>query len=243
MDIKETEILGADAGNHWYYRSKAEALERCLDGIAYENVLDVGAGSGFFSRHMLAHTRARAAYCVDPNYPNEWQETVAGKPLQFLRGTDSIGADLVLLMDVLEHVDDDVGLLREYVRKSLPNAAFLISVPAFQWMWSAHDVFLGHRRRYTLPQLESTVRAAGLEVLKSHYFYGAVFPLAAAVRLLRRPRAGKGSASSDLSRHSRPVNSLLHAVCRGETAVMEHNRAFGLSVFCLARSGTRTVVE
>src|SRR5262249_43102752 len=43
MDIKETEILGADAGSHWYYRSKAEALEECLDGIVFRNVLDVGA--------------------------------------------------------------------------------------------------------------------------------------------------------------------------------------------------------
>jgi hypothetical protein len=106
-------------------------------------------------------------------------------------------------------------------------------------MWSAHDVFLGHRRRYTLHQLERTVRAAGLEVVRSHYFYGAVFPLAAAVRLLRRPQSGDASVSSDLRRHSRPVNSLLSAICRGETAVMEHNRLFGLSIFCLARNGAR----
>jgi 2-polyprenyl-3-methyl-5-hydroxy-6-metoxy-1,4-benzoquinol methylase len=239
MDIKETEILGADAGNHWYYHSKADAVERCLHGVPYETVLDVGAGSGFFSRHLLTHTGARAAYCVDPNYPDEWQEQVDGKLLRFLRGTDSIGADLVLLMDVMEHVDDDVGLLREYARKSLPNASFLISVPAFQWLWSAHDVFLGHRRRYTLPQLERAVRAAGLEVVRSHYFYGAVFPLAAAVRLLRRPQSGNGSASSDLRRHSGAVNSILYAMCRGESAVMEYNRAFGLSIFCLARRSPR----
>jgi len=56
MDIKETEILGADAGSHWYYRSKAEAVVRCLDGIAYDTVLDVGAGSGFFSRHLMSRT-------------------------------------------------------------------------------------------------------------------------------------------------------------------------------------------
>jgi 2-polyprenyl-3-methyl-5-hydroxy-6-metoxy-1,4-benzoquinol methylase len=243
VDIKETEILGSEAGDHWYYRAKAEALERCLDGIAYDTVLDVGAGSGFFSRHLLARTGARAAYCVDPHYPQEWQETVDGKPLKFLRSTDSIGADLVLLMDVLEHVDDDVDLLREYVRKSQTSAAFLISVPAFQWMWSAHDVFLGHRRRYTLPQLEGTVRAAGLEVARSHYFYGAVFPLAAAVRLLRRPQRGNETATSDLRRHGRAVNALLHAVCRGETAIMHRNRAFGLSIFCLARGRSQVATE
>jgi 2-polyprenyl-3-methyl-5-hydroxy-6-metoxy-1,4-benzoquinol methylase len=235
MDIKETEILGADAGNHWYYRSKAEALEKCLDGIAFRNVLDVGAGSGFFSRHILQHSAAQAACCVDPNYPREWHETVAGKPLRFVRSTDGASADLVLLMDVLEHVDDDAGLLREYAAKALPEATFLISVPAFRCLWSAHDVFLGHRRRYTLRQLEASVRAAGLTVIRSNYCYGAVFPLAAAVRLLRRGHAHDAAASSDLRQHHRLVNSLLYGICRGELAVMKHNRAFGLSVFCLAR--------
>jgi hypothetical protein len=235
MDIKETEILGEDAGKHWYYRSKAEAVERCLTGNPFNTILDVGAGSGFFSRHLLANTPAGAAYCVDPNYPHEWRETVAGKPLSFLRGTEAVAADLVLLMDVLEHVDDDVGLLREYAAKALPHAAFLISVPAFRWLWSAHDVFLGHRRRYTLPQLEANVRRAGIEVIRSNYFYGAVFPLAAAVRLLRRGHGHDATASSDLRRHHPAVNSLLHVICSAETTVMSRNRAFGLSIFCLGR--------
>lgn len=235
MDIKETEILGADAGRHWYYRSKAEALEKCLDGVCFRSVLDVGAGSGYFSRHMLEHTPAQAACCVDPNYPREWRETVAGKPLRFVRGTEAVAADLVLLMDVLEHVDDDAGLLRDYAAKALPEATFLISVPAFQWLWSAHDVFLGHRRRYTVGQLEDSVRRAGLEVVRSNYFYAGVFPLAAAVRLLRRGRAQDASAGSDLRRHHPLVNAVLHGVCRVETGVMKHNRLFGLSVFCVAR--------
>jgi SAM-dependent methyltransferase len=235
MDIKETEILGADAGNHWYYRSKAEAVERCLRGVAFDTVLDVGAGSGYFSRHLLARSGAQAAYCVDPNYAREWQESVCGKPLVFRRDTGTVGANLVLLMDVMEHVDDDVALLREYMRKSLPAANFLISVPAFQWLWSAHDDFLGHRRRYTLPQLENVVRAAGLEVVSGSYFYGAIFPIAAAVRFFRRSRPQDAPASSDLRRHSRLVNSALYALCHGELTLMPHNRAFGLSVFCLAR--------
>jgi SAM-dependent methyltransferase len=235
MDIKETEILGADAGNHWYYRSKAQAVERCLRGIAFDTVLDVGAGSGYFSRHLLAHTSAQAAYCVDPNYAHEWQEQVAGKPLVFLRNTEAVSANLVLLMDVMEHVDDDVALLREYAQKSLPSASFLISVPAFQWLWSAHDDFLGHRRRYTLPHLESVVRNAGLEVVHGNYYYGGIFPLAAAVRLLRRGKPKDAPVSSDLRRHSRLVNSALLGLCHAELALMKHNRAFGLTVFCLAR--------
>ena len=233
MDIKETGILGPDPGGHWYYRSKAEAVERCLRGVTCTTLLDVGAGSGFFSRHLLTHTALRTAYCVDPNYEREWGETVGGKPLHFLQRTDGVDADLVLLMDVVEHVDDDVALLREYRAKARADAAFLISVPAFQFLWSAHDVFLGHRRRYTLHGLETAVRNAGLRVEFGGYFYGAVFPLAVLVRLARR--RAHGAVSSDLRPHHPAINALLLGVCRAELPLLRHNRLFGLTAFCLAR--------
>ena len=65
MDLKEEDILGADIGRHWYYRSKAAALRRAVTGLQPRHILDVGAGSGFFSRHLLAQTEARSALCVD----------------------------------------------------------------------------------------------------------------------------------------------------------------------------------
>lgn len=239
MDIKESDILGPDAGSHWYYRSKAEALERCLQGIPVDTVLDVGAGSGFFSRHLLTYSSATAAYCVDPHYPSERKEFVNAKPLIFARDTKGVSANLVLLMDVMEHVDDDVALLEEYRAKALPDATLLISVPAFQWLWSAHDVFLGHRRRYTVAHLERTVRAAGLEIVSSCYYYGAIFPLAVMVRLLRHTKLGAEHPHSDLRRHTRLVNSILYRLCHAELAIMKHNRAFGLSILCLARRHTK----
>ena len=54
MDLKEEDILGADIGRHWYYRAKAAALRRAVGGLSPQRILDVGAGSGFFSRHLLA---------------------------------------------------------------------------------------------------------------------------------------------------------------------------------------------
>lgn len=237
VDIKESGILGPDPGRHWYYRVKAEAVERCLRDAKFSTLLDVGAGSGFFSRHLLARTDLRAAYCVDPNYPREWRETVAGKPLYFMRSTEGVNADLVLLMDVMEHVDDDVALLREYVGKSRTDATFLISVPAFQFLWSAHDVFLGHRRRYTVSDIETSVRAAGLSVCFAGYFYSAIFPLALLVRLARRNVAQR-QATSDLRPHHALVNALLLGLCRAELPLLRHNRLFGLTAFCLAKRET-----
>jgi SAM-dependent methyltransferase len=235
MDVKETAILGADADDHWYYRSKAAAMTRLLHAQAPTVILDVGAGSGFFSSYLLRHTTATEAWCVDISYGCDSDTQTQGKPMHFRRSVESVDADLVLLMDVLEHVDDDTGLLVDSVRKVPDGARFLLSAPAFQFLWSGHDEYLGHRRRYTLHQLEATARRAGLRVVHGAYYFGLVFPLAAVTRLAQR-RAGSGKAPprSQLTRHGALVNGALAGICRAELPLLGINRLAGLTAFCLA---------
>lgn len=231
MDLKETEILGEDIGRHWYYLAKARALRRYLGDTPVSSILDVGAGSGYFSRHLLAGTDARSACCVDTSYPADSDTTSAGKPLHFRRQADAAAADLVLMMDVLEHVDDDVGLLQSYAAQARPGCLFLLTVPAFAFLWSGHDVFLEHRRRYTLPQLEQVATRAGLRIRQGSYCFGLVFPLAVLVRLFGRDRL---VPRSQLRRHHPVTNALLNTLCRLEEPLLRSNRLAGLSVFCLA---------
>ena len=141
MDLKEEDILGSDIGRHWYYRSKAAALRRIVGGLQPQRLLDVGAGSGFFSRHLLGHG-AQSALCVDIGYERDRDEQEAGKPVLYRRDCGITDCDLVLMMDVLEHVDDDAGLVRHYAQKVPSGAHFLVTVPAFRFLWSGHDVFL-----------------------------------------------------------------------------------------------------
>lgn len=232
MDLKEEDILGADIGRHWYYRSKAAALRRMVGPLAPRRVLDVGAGSGFFSRHLLAEGGAQSALCVDLGYERERDEMLDGKPVLYRRDCGPTDCDLVLMMDVLEHVDDDVGLVRQYAAKVPSGTHFLVTVPAFRFLWSGHDVFLGHKRRYTLPEIETTLRMAGLAVLRGAYFFGVVFPLAAAVRLAAR---GAPQPRSNLTRHGVLTNGLLTAACAAELPFFPVNRLAGLSAFVLAR--------
>jgi 2-polyprenyl-3-methyl-5-hydroxy-6-metoxy-1,4-benzoquinol methylase len=239
MDVKEQDILGEAIGQHWYYRAKGGAMRRLLGARPVRHVLDVGAGSGVFSKLLLEHG-AEQATCVDPAYPIEQESAHAGRPIRFVHQAERSDADVVLLMDVLEHVDDDTGLLREYATPAAPGTRFLMTVPAFQWMWSGHDVFLEHRRRYTLPMLEAVVREAGLVPVTGCYFYGLTLPLAAARRAAKRlTQAGVPAAQSDLKRHSGLVNAILYGVCRAEMAFFDKNRMAGLSVFCLAERRTQ----
>lgn len=237
MDLKEAEILGGDVAGHWYYRSKAAAMLRLLGGRAPRVVLDVGAGSAFFSRQLLSHTTARQAWCVDPGYATDHDAEHASKPLHFRRSIGATDADLVLLMDVLEHVEDDAGLLAQYARLAPKGARFLVSVPAFGWLWSEHDEFLGHRRRYTLPQLEGVARNAGLRVTRGAYFFGFAFPIAVATRVAGRVFRRPGQAPrSQLRAHGKVVNQLLAWAGSAELAVLHSNRLAGLTAFCLAES-------
>jgi 2-polyprenyl-3-methyl-5-hydroxy-6-metoxy-1,4-benzoquinol methylase len=234
MDLKETDILGDDISQHWYYRSKAKAMTRLLGKTQPSTILDVGAGSGFFSRHLLDNSTARDAWCVDISYDSDSDAVQNAKPVHYRRSIDSIDADLVLLMDVLEHVDDDVGLLSSYVNKVPRGARFLISVPAFQFLWSDHDVFLEHKRRYQLNQIEAVTRRAGLTVKKGAYYFGSVFPIAAALRLTPRTSASNMTARSQLSKHNPLVNGTLAALCSFELPFIRFNRVAGLTAFCLA---------
>lgn len=231
MDLKEEEALRGEADRHWYYVSKARMVESHLSGRDLR-ILDVGAGSGWFSRWLLKRGIAREAVCVDPGYPEERQELVEQRPISFLRKAGDAKADAVLLMDVLEHVDDDVGLLSEYVSNAAPGTLFLITVPAFRFLWSAHDEYLCHRRRYTRSQLREVVRRAGASEITSHYYFASVFLPAAVVRLIRRHAPAD---RSDMRPAPALINRILLAVLSFERIWMRANHIAGLSVVCLCR--------
>jgi len=234
MDLKEAGLLGGDEGHHWYYASKARALEHCLAGRPPRRILDVGAGSAFFSRRLLQRTPASSAICVDPGYTGDHTEIENGKPIDFTRSASVGDADLVLMMDVLEHVDDDAGLVRAYADPALPGTRFVVSVPAFSWLWSQHDEFLEHRRRYTLAQTLRVLSNAGLKPVAGFYFFGALFPAVAADRLWRRWRAAPATPASDLRQHHPVTNAILTGICLAESTVARYNRAFGLTAFGIA---------
>lgn len=227
MDLKERDALGEQADQNWYFVSKARMITEHF-ARRPSSVLDVGAGIGWFSRWLLLKDFADRATCVDPGYDAEHSETLPnGKSIDFIRCSTGATADLVLLMDVMEHVDDDVGLFRQYWDAAQPGTMFVVTVPAFQFLWSAHDDFLDHRRRYTLASLRTALGKAGAHPKRMHYYYGAIFPAVAAVRLARK---NKPSDRSDLKPTAPILNAALTAICAVERKVMRFNRLAGLSV-------------
>ena len=237
MDLKEESAIGGDPGAHWYYIAKGRAIKALLGSEPVEEVLDVGAGSGVFSRMLVRDRIASRAVCVDPNYADGWLAGKRGDLFCYTRSVDDVVADLVLMIDVIEHVDDDKALIAEYAAKAPAGARFLISVPAFQFLWSSHDDFLEHRRRYTLETLRASVEVAGLEVADCRYFFGMLFPAAAAMRLADRALKGDRKAeASALKAAPGWLNKTLVAIHDLERATLfPVNRFAGVTAFCLAR--------
>jgi SAM-dependent methyltransferase len=117
--------------------------------------------------------------------------------------------DLVAVLDVIEHVEDDVAALKAIAKVLRPGGKILITVPAHQWMWSAHDVVNHHKRRYSKATLAASLEKAGLGWRKLHWFNSLLFPVAVAARF-----AGKltGKDDSDDSPPPKPLNALFEAV-------------------------------
>ena len=237
MDVKEELILGDKALTHWYYVAKGRALLAMLKSIKVPEIVDVGAGSGVFSKILIEAGICRSAICVDPAYPDEREEWYLGRVIHFVRSLDTVTQSLVLMMDVLEHVDDDLGLIRQYT-DCMPHAGkVLVTVPAFDFLWSGHDVFLGHRRRYTLLTIEKRLQLANLKVLRCRYFFGTLFPIVTLVSAVNRWQLESGSyrAESTLKNYPPIVNKIFTYIHDFERLFLfPINRFAGLSIFCLA---------
>ncbi|MCF8537230.1 MAG: class I SAM-dependent methyltransferase [Candidatus Nanopelagicales bacterium] len=233
MDLKELDLV--DPSTHWYYQAKLVAVRKAITDCPRDQVvIDVGAGSGFFGRGVAAGVDTKTVICVDPNYTDEQLGTHDGAT--FTRSVDPVEISttgLLLFIDVLEHVDDDVGLLRSYVEAAPSGARVVITVPAFMSLWSSHDDFLEHRRRYTRGQIAAVACSAGLNVRDSYYLFGLVTPIAWITRKVRRGHA----SASDLKPLPAPVNVVLRRLLAWEHAFVT-NRVVGLSAMVVGEKPT-----
>ena len=235
MDMKEIEILKDNIDRHWYYKSKALYLKNYIKEEKFTKLLDIGAGSGFFSHWLIRHWTIQEATCVDVAYDRDKEEYINGKLIRYRNNQAYNNVDLALMMDVLEHVDNDVDFLKEYLERVPQSCFFVITVPAFEFLWSQHDVYLGHKRRYNLKTLRVVLNKAGLKVEKINYCFGLIFPLAVILRLSHRVLKKKSEPKSDLKQHSKIVNHLLFWLCLLEVPFVKFNKIAGLSIVCKCR--------
>jgi len=219
--------------DYWWYRARADLLRSALGGFlgTPDLVLDVGSADGPSVGWMRAGHR-RIAIDVDPRGLSPGEGVCASAlALPF---ADS-AFDVVGAFDVVEHCESEAQAMAELARVLAPGGRLLMSVPAYQWAWTDHDVQAGHHRRYTQARLVAAVEEAGFVVRRSTYGFAAVFPLFVAERAARRLRRRSGCGQQGLTAVPPALDRLLMRLSRVDGRwLRRHDLPFGSSVFLAA---------
>lgn len=239
MDRIVYDRMAAHDSTHWWYRARRDILSDYLTRYGKvpsgARILEIGCGTGH-NLPMLSAFGHVDAIEIDPAaraIASERLGTPVGDaPLPDLPGVPRGHYDLVAVLDVVEHIEDDVAALKGMASLLKPGGKILIAVPAHQWLWSAHDVVNHHHRRYSKASLIKAIETAGLKPRKLTYFNSLLFPLAAAARIAGRLT---GRDDSDDSPPAKPLNALFETIFRLERhAVGRVPLTPGVSIVTLA---------
>jgi SAM-dependent methyltransferase len=205
---------------HWWFVGRRNILLHLLDReIARDarlapplRLLDIGTGGGGILPFLAKYGSVVA---VDPEpaaiaaaSARNFDVRRGGLPADLPFGvTDKF--DVITMLDVIEHVEQDLESLINVRALLRPHGRLLVTVPAFQFLWSGHDVINEHKRRYTKAELRGKLERAGFKVELISYCNAALFLPIAAVRLARRRFGSTAETKTDLGIVPEPVNALL----------------------------------
>ena len=221
---------------HWWFRGRRAVIWALLSGVPVPRparILDASCGTG---RNLVEYGSLGEAQGVDPS-----EQAVA---FCHERGLDNVGQagleslpfadctfDLELALDVIEHIDRDDQALTELRRVAAPDGRLVITVPAYNWLWSSHDDVHHHFRRYTRPRLTKLVERNGWRVERATYFNSVLLlPIAAARAISARSRTN--STRSDYAKTPRALNRALAMPMKAEAFAIERgtNLPAGVSI-------------
>jgi SAM-dependent methyltransferase len=171
--------------DYWWYRARSEMLRIALGPFVGDagRLLDVGSADGPSVGWLTAPQKV--SLDLDPRGLRP-PGGVCGSVLALPFGDRSF--EVVSAFDVIEHCQPEAEALRELHRVLQPGGRLLVSVPAYRWAWSDHDVANGHHRRYTRPGAVAALQDAGFEVRRATYGFTGVFPMFVAERAVRAVR-------------------------------------------------------
>lgn len=239
MEIMEYEKMYQFEGKYWWWVGRRKVIKGILDQLRLNSasILDVGCGTGinlnYLSRYggVIGLDSSMEAINFCRMRGNENAAQADAEKLSFEDST----FDLVTAFDLLEHLDDEKALAG-FCKVLKTNGHLMISVPAFNFMWSKHDEAVHHKRRYTKNQLKKLLEANGFIIEKMSYWNCFLFLPIVLMRLVKRGRKNQ-EIKTDVAEVPGFINSILTMVLKIEAYLIRHvNLPVGVSLVCLARA-------
>jgi ubiquinone/menaquinone biosynthesis C-methylase UbiE len=238
MEIAEYEKMYKLEGDYWWWVGRRKLIKNILDKLDLNSaaILDAGCGTGINLKYLSGYgaaigvdsSRDALNFCRKRGIKNVSQGDA--ERLSFRDNT----FDLITALDLLEHLDDNQAL-RGFYRVLKPNGYLVLTVPAFNFMWSPHDEAAHHKRRYNRRQLKTILEANGFIIEKlSHWNFFFFLPVVL-MRLLKRSRKNQ-EVKTDVAELPDIINSLFTSILEFESCLIRRlNLPFGVSLVCLAR--------
>ncbi len=224
---------------HWWFAAKHQIVLAMLARYlpAGAKIVDIGCGCG---RMLQLLSQRHEAIGVDASplaadFARQRGVNVVQGMLPEPIGLPPGEFDAVLMLDVLEHLDDDVTCARAAASLLKPDGILLITVPAYQWLFGPHDVAHHHRRRYTRKTLKHALEDANLQVDYLSYYNAILFPLALVQRSAQRMKRDQTVSTAP---PPAPINALFRSIFASERHILgKLPLPFGLSLLAVARRG------
>lgn len=247
MKTSQYELHARIEQQHWWFLARRQIMAELVRRIApaKSSVVDIGCGTG---ANLAALARDFTCVGIDPS-PVAIQLAQQRFPnIHFVCGSTSDGlsppcdrANVYLLMDILEHVPDDFLLLSQVLSSIRPGAHVLITVPAEQNLWSAHDVSFGHYRRYDQARFERLWTGLPVTPRLVSYYNARLYPIVKTIRTISRWRGhAAGVAGTDFRVPHPTINRALERAFTGEARRLvgmlegRHRRGFKRGVSLIA---------
>ncbi len=236
MEQRAYQEMGRIQDRHWWFVARRRILEtiiKSLDIPEPRSILEVGCGMGGNLPMLKRLGQVTGIEADDP--ARDWVANHLGVTVHpghlphglLLPVGERFG--LICLLDVLEHVEDDLGSLQTLGELLEARGKVLVTVPAYQWLWSAHDESLHHVRRYTARRLRKVAERAGLRVARISYFNTLLFPLAALARAASKATGREGLAGNELP--AGWINSVFRSIFASEASILKYvSLPFGVSI-------------
>ncbi len=238
MELEEYRKLVKMQDEHWWFLGRKKIIKKILDSIGVYNVriLDIGGGMGGNVNILKNYGEVTV---ID-------KETVAIEQLKNIKSINilegyfpddfkniELDYKLVTMFDVLEHLRDDKYVLKFLYRKLPTQSTLVITVPAYQFMFSKHDENCHHYRRYTLSKLKECLEGSGFELIYVSYFNSLLFPLALISRFVTKIRGKTTTLELEPNKNINKV--LLNLFSIESKLIPKLSLLFGLSIIAVCK--------